>query len=629
MCGICGKLTLNGTTPSKDLLLRMCDTLRHRGPDDEGVYIGKNIGLGHRRLSIIDLSSGHQPLSNEDETIWIVFNGEIYNFGELRPNLTSRGHRFRTKTDTETIIHLYEEYGVDCVQHLRGMFAFAIWDERKKRLFLARDRIGKKPLCYCFTKNSFVFASELKAILEDIDIDKEINLEAIHHYLTYQYVPSPITIFTQIKKLPPAHIMVIEDGKIERLERYWRPEYTPKTSLKEPEIIESILEILKEATRIRLISDVPLGAFLSGGIDSSAIVAMMSQLMNEPVKTFSIGFPEASFNELSFARVVADRFKTEHHEEIVKPDALDILPKIVWHYNEPYADSSCIPTYYLSKMTRQNVTVALNGDGGDEIFAGYERYLAYKLTSYYEKVPKFIRDGISASLSLFPESSSRRDFIRRAKRFTEVMAEPLERRYIRWPSIFSNDLKDKLYSEEMKERMRNIDSVEIVAESFKKSGTRDPLDTLLFVDTLNYLPSDLMVKVDIASMAHSLECRSPFLDHKLVEFAASIPSELKLKGRKTKHILKKALAKILPEKILNRSKMGFGVPLSFWFREELKDYAQDLLLCKRADRGYFEQKEIKNLLEEHISGRVNHSYRIFSLIMLELWHQTFVDKSQG
>ncbi|MEK9148693.1 MAG: asparagine synthase (glutamine-hydrolyzing), partial [Candidatus Desantisbacteria bacterium] len=510
MCGICGKLALDGTTPKKDLILKMCDTLRHRGPDDEGIYIGKNIGLGHRRLSIIDLSTGHQPLSNEDDTIWIVFNGEIYNFLEIRPNLISRGHRFKTKTDTETVIHLYEEYGVDCVQHLRGMFALAIWDEKKRRLFLARDRIGKKPLCYSFTKNSFVFASELKAILEDIDINKEINLEAIHHYLTYQYVPSPLTIFTQIKKLPPGHIMVIEDGKIKRLERYWRPEYTPKTSLSEPEIIESIQEILKEATRIRLISDVPLGAFLSGGIDSSATVAMMSQLMDKPVKTFSIGFPEASFNELSFARVIADRFKTEHHEEIVKPDALDILPKIVWHYNEPYADSSCIPTYYLSEMTRQNVTVALNGDGGDEIFAGYERYLAYKLTSYYEKVPKFIRDGIFNVLKVFPESSLRQDFIRKAKRFTEVMAEPKERRYIRWLSIFSNEMKERIYSEEMKERMRSIDSVEMVADSFKRSGTDDLLDTLLFVDTLNYLPEDLMVKVDIASMAHSLECRSPF-----------------------------------------------------------------------------------------------------------------------
>ncbi|MFH0774861.1 MAG: asparagine synthase (glutamine-hydrolyzing) [bacterium] len=625
MCGICGKLTLDGTPPQKDLLLRMCDTLRHRGPDDEGVYIGKNIGLGHRRLSIIDLSTGHQPLSNEDGTIWIVFNGEIYNFLELRPNLTNRGHRFKTKTDTETVIHLYEEYGVQCVQHLRGMFAFAIWDEKKKRLFLARDRIGKKPLCYAFTKNSFIFASELKAILEDSDIDRQINLEAIHHYLTYQCVPSPMTIFAQIKKLPPAHIMVIEDGKME-LERYWRPEYIPKTSLKEPEIIEHILEILKEATRIRLISDVPLGAFLSGGIDSSATVAMMSQLMDKPVKTFSIGFPEASFNELSFARVVADRFKTEHYEFIVKPDALDILPKIVWHYDEPYSDSSCIPTYYLSQLTKQHVTVALNGDGGDETFAGYERYLAYKLTSCYEKVPKFIRDGIFAFLKAFPESSSRRDFIRGAKRFAEVMAEPSERRYIRWLSIFSNGLKDKIYSEEMKERMKSIDSVEIVAESFKRSGTNDLLDTLLFVDTMNYLPEVLMVKVDIASMAHSLECRSPFLDHKLVEFAASIPSNLKLKGKKTKYILKKALSGILPEKILNRGKMGFGVPLSFWFREELKDYARELLLCKKADRGYFEQKEIKNLLEEHISGRVNHSYRIFSLIMLELWHQTFVDK---
>jgi asparagine synthase (glutamine-hydrolysing) len=626
MCGICGELRLDGTAPQKDLLLQMCATMRHRGPDDEGIYIGKNIGLGHRRLSIIDLSTGHQPLSNEDGSIWIVFNGEIYNFLELRPNLERKGHRFKTKTDTETIIHLYEEYGIDCVQHLRGMFAFCLWDEKKRRLFLARDRIGKKPLYYTFSKNSFLFASELKAILEDAEIDRLINQEAIHHYLTYQYVPSPITIFTQIKKLQPAHIMVVEDGKIKMFERYWKPEYTPKTNLSEPEIIESILEILREATRIRLISDVPLGAFLSGGIDSSAIVAMMSQLMDKPVKTFSIGFPEASFNELSFAKTVADIFKTEHHEFIVKPDALDILPKIAWHYDEPYADSSCIPTYYLSQMTRQHVTVALNGDGGDETFAGYERYLAYKLTSYYERVPRFIRDGIFASLSLFSESSSRRDFIRRAKRFTEVIAEPKERRYIRWLSTFSNSLKDRLYSDEMKERVGDIDSVEILAESFKRSGTDDLLDTLLFVDTINYLPEDLMVKADIASMAHCLECRSPFLDHKLVEFAASIPSNLKLKGRKTKHILKKALSKILPESILNRGKMGFGVPLSFWFRGELRDYAEELLLCKKADRGYFKQNEIKNLLEEHISGRVNHSYHIFSLIMLELWHQTFVDK---
>jgi asparagine synthase (glutamine-hydrolysing) len=626
MCGICGELRLDGTAPQKDLLLQMCATMRHRGPDDEGIYIGKNIGLGHRRLSIIDLSTGHQPLSNEDGSIWIVFNGEIYNFLELRPNLERKGHRFKTKTDTETIIHLYEEYGIDCVQHLRGMFAFCLWDEKKRRLFLARDRIGKKPLYYTFSKNSFLFASELKAILEDAEIDRLINQEAIHHYLTYQYVPSPITIFTQIKKLQPAHIMVVEDGKIKMFERYWKPEYTSKTNLSEPEIIESILEILREATRIRLISDVPLGAFLSGGIDSSAIVAMMSQLMDKPVKTFSIGFPEASFNELSFAKTVADIFKTEHHEFIVKPDALDILPKIAWHYDEPYADSSCIPTYYLSQMTRQHVTVALNGDGGDETFAGYERYLAYKLTSYYERVPRFIRDGIFASLSLFSESSSRRDFIRRAKRFTEVIAEPKERRYIRWLSTFSNSLKDRLYSDEMKERVGDIDSVEILAESFKRSGTDDLLDTLLFVDTINYLPEDLMVKADIASMAHCLECRSPFLDHKLVEFAASIPSNLKLKGRKTKHILKKALSKILPESILNRGKMGFGVPLSFWFRGELRDYAEELLLCKKADRGYFKQNEIKNLLEEHISGRVNHSYHIFSLIMLELWHQTFVDK---
>jgi len=459
MCGICGKLNLDGSPIDSPLIEKMCSILSHRGPDDSGVYISESraqsteprIGLGHRRLSIIDLSLGHQPMSNEDGSIWIVFNGEIYNFQELKEALIKNGHFFKTKSDTEVILHLYEDYGVDCVKELRGMFAFAIWDSKKKRLFLARDRLGKKPLVYTRYKNSFLFASEIKSILCDKNIPKEIDHIAIHHYLSYGYIPQPWTIFKGIKKLPPSSILVIENGS-ERIERYWMPRYKPKLKISENEAISEILRLLKEAVKLRLISDVPLGAFLSGGIDSSSVVSMMAGLMDRPVKTFSIGFEEEDFSEIPFARIVSKKFQTEHYEFIVRPDAIDILPKLAFFYNEPYADSSAIPTYYLSQMTRKYVTVALNGDGGDELFAGYDRYRACRMSLFYDKIPGFIKDAIFNLSKSLPEGVSKKDLICRIKRFTSAISEPPKRRYGRWMTITTTTRKQQGF--DINEKMR-------------------------------------------------------------------------------------------------------------------------------------------------------------------------------
>lgn len=624
MCGICGVLNLNGLPVDSSLIERMSSVLSHRGPDDAGIYIKNEVGLGHRRLSIIDLALGHQPMSNENEKIWLVFNGEIYNFQALREMLVKKGHSFKTHSDSEVIIHLYEEDGIDCLKGLRGMFAFAIWDDERKRLFLARDRLGKKPLVFSRNKNSFLFASEIKSILEDKNISREIDPIAIHHYLSYGYVPSPLTIFKGIKKLPPGSFLVIENGK-EKIERYWMPVYQPKLKIKEADAISGILERLKEAVRLRLISDVPLGAFLSGGIDSSAVVAMMASLMEMPVKTFSIGFEEEDFSELKFARIVSKQFQTEHYEFIVKPDAIDILPKLAWFYNEPYADSSAIPTYYLSQMARKYVTVALNGDGGDELFAGYDRYYAFKLSLFYDKMPKFMKDIIFNIAKTLPEGTKRQDILRRIKRFlTAISLEP-RRRYGRWMTMFNNDEKERLYSEEMKEITRGVDSIDLLLSLYNIAPTDNLLEATAFTDLLMYLPEDLLVKVDIASMAHGLEARSPFLDIELLKFVSLLPWDMKLHGGKSKYIIKKALSNILPKEILTRRKMGFGVPIAKWLRCELKDYIYQVLLDDRAKRrGYFNMDEVSRLLKEHTSGKANYAYPLWTLLFLEVWHNVFV-----
>ncbi len=631
MCGICGKLYFDSARQvDSSLISSMSSVLQHRGPDDHGIYVAGPVGLGHQRLSIIDTSAaGHQPMSNEDGSVWIVFNGEIYNFAELRGELKKKGHHFASHTDTETILHLYEEEDIRCLQKLRGMFAFAIWDMRKQRLFMARDRVGKKPLVYTVSDGAFIFASELKALLQDPAVPAPVNYEAIHHYLTYQYVPSPCTIFQGMYKLPPAHYLTVERGKVTS-ERYWHLSYADKLRLpRVSDYAEQFMEVFTEAVSIRLRSDVPLGAFLSGGLDSSATVAVMSRLTNRPVKTFSIGFDVPEYNETNYAALVAKTFQTEHTEFIVRPDALSILPKLVWHYNEPFADSSAIPTYYVSKLTREHVTVALNGDGGDESFAGYERYIADKLAGYYEKLPVFFREKIiRTSLSLLPHQEDRRRLLRRLKRFVNGIADKAERRYVRWVCAFDNEMKKELYTPAFGEKTAPVDSVDLVVNWYAQADAEDFLDKTLYVDVMSYLPDDLLVKVDIASMANSLEARSPFLDHRLMEFAASLPPKLKLKGLQSKYILKQAFSSVLSREVLGRRKMGFGVPIDRWLRNELKDLTYDILLENRAvQRGLFRKDAVQLLIDEHMAKRADHSYRIWTLLFLELWYRMFIDKT--
>jgi len=604
---------------------RMNSTLQHRGPDDEGIFTQGPVGLGNTRLAIIDLSpSGHQPMANEDESIWITFNGEIYNFPQLRERLEKRGHRFSSKGDTETILHLYEDYDTDCVQHLRGMFAFAIWDGRKRRLLLARDRVGQKPLYYFRHQNGLVFASEIKALLEHPEVPRRVNLKAIPLYLTYGYVPAPETIFEGIYKLPPGHIMTVQDEGLE-VSEYWdlRDHHDQSILRPKKDYIKELCELLKEAVAIRLISDVPLGAFLSGGIDSTAVVAMMSELVGQPVQTFAIGFAgEPSFDELKYARLAAERYGTDHHEFVVKPKAIELLPRLLWHYDEPFADSSAIPTYLVSKLTRAHVTVALNGDGGDELFAGYERFAAARLAEVYRKTPRFIQRSLTRLLQMMPESTSYRGFVRRARRFVENAPLPLLERYLGWVAIFSDDLRESLLS-----TGQGIDIREHFANYLSRAEGLDPISQLLYLNAKTYLPEDLLIKADRMSMANSLEARSPFLDQELIRFAAEIPASLKLRGLTTKYILKKALRGLVPQEIIDRPKHGFGVPIGRWFRTDLRDYVRDILLSPEAlRRGYFREEALHWLIQQHQEGKRDFGHQLWALLTFELWHRIFIDR---
>ncbi len=627
MCGISGKLNFDGKPVAAELIGRMNAVLSHRGPDDEGVFVKGGVGLGHRRLSVIDLSpAAHQPMHNEDGTLWIVFNGEIYNFLELKQELLAKGHRFSSNSDTEVILHLFEEEGVDSVNRLRGMFAFAIWDERDRSLFLARDRVGKKPLIYYHDQETFLFASEIKALLQDPQVKVEPDVKAIHHYLTWQCVPAPFSAFAGIHKLPPAHYLLLKDGKAD-IRRYWSLSYLPKHTAPFAELQEEIVERLREATRLRMISDVPLGAFLSGGVDSSAIVALMAEQSSMPVKTFAIGFKEAAYNELPFARMVAKRFATDHTEFIVEPDAVEILPKLVWHYNEPFADSSAIPSYYVAKLAREHVTVVLNGDGGDENFAGYGRYAANLFADSLRRFfpPQLVRLLLPMVMAL-PHGSDPTSFCWRLKRFLQEYVKSPELRNAYWMSHFTPEMKEGLYTADFAARMHGSDPYALLLQRFSETDAIDFTDKSLYADVMHYLPDDLLVKMDIATMASSLEARSPFLDHRFMEFVARIPAEYKLKGRSTKHILKEALRGLLPDEVLFREKMGFAVPLDHWFRHELKELAYDTLLDKRSiERGYFNSSFVRKILDEHTAGRWNWQNHIYNLLMLELWQRRFID----
>lgn len=649
MCGIVGLADSSGRPIHEGLLGRMCDAILHRGPDDEGYYIsyqgkpnsgndsqntpGKgearghaSVGLGIRRLSIIDLSTGKQPIHNEDKTVWVVLNGEIYNYLELRLQLEQKGHRFYTQSDTEVIVHAYEEYGEDVPKHLRGMFAFALWDENRQKLLLARDRVGKKPLLYSIVNGQLVFASEFQAILRHPDVSREVNDAAISQYLSFLCVPGPMTAFRGVRKLEPGHVLIWQDGEV-GIRRYWSLDFKNKIDISEEEAGERAVDLLRDAVRVRLISDVPLGAFLSGGIDSSAVVALMSELSSERVKTFSIGFEEQEFNEISHARRIAERFDTDHHEFVVRPDAIEVLPTLVRHYGEPYADSSAIPTYYLAKMTRQHVTVALNGDGGDECFAGYERYAAMRLADHYHRIPRVVRRGIlEPAIGAIPEAGLNRSRFSKTRRFLDVAGRPPGERYLRWTSAISEELKSELCTREFLDRTANSGALERVQPWFAGNGEIDVVDRALMADTSNYLPDDLLVKVDIASMAVSLEARSPFLDHHVMEFAASLPARYKLRGLTTKYLLKRALRGLLPAENLTRSKMGFGVPIGRWFRGELKGFLQSNILSDKAlGRGYFKPEAVRHIVDQHMGSSRDYSHQLWTLLMLELWHKEFAN----
>jgi len=641
MCGIVGIINNSGRPVKRDVLEKMNRAIVHRGPDDDGFYLKDNVGLAMRRLAIIDLASGKQPIHNADKTKWIVFNGEIYNYRQLRDELERRGHRFYTNSDTETIIHLYDEFGPDCLKHLRGMFAFAIWDENNRELFIARDRVGKKPLLYSHRQNGdFIFGSEFLAMLSHPEISREPDPAAINAYVSYLAVPAPMTAFREIRKLEPGHWLRWKNGKIET-QRYWLPDFSAKIKISEQEAIEETTRILREATQLRMISEVPLGAFLSGGVDSSTVVALMAELSDAPVKTFSIGFQEQDFSELKYARRVAEHVGAEYHEFIVKPDALDVLPVLIDHYGEPYADSSAIPTYYVARETRKHVTVALNGDGGDESFAGYERYAAMQLAERYGNLPAAVRKPlIEWPLSVLPTSQIRRSRLRDAKRFVQAASLKRTERYFRWVSAFDAESRKDLFTDSFLAELgsngdANKAAMSIIGEWFAKAnnsaannGITGLLDTTLFVDQMTYLPNDLLVKVDIATMANSLEARSPFLDHKLIEFAASLPEELKLRGTGTKRLLKKVAERLVPRDVIYRKKMGFGVPIGHWLRGEMNAFLKEVLLSERSlTRGVIRPNTLKQLVARHTSGENDHSHRLWTLLMLELWFVRFIDQN--
>lgn len=629
MCGIAGKINFHNLPVEPRDIKRMTDALAHRGPDDEGLYISprRNLGLGHRRLAIIDLSSrGHQPLPYLDR-YWIVYNGEIYNFLDERRSLEKEGYKFSSRTDTEVILALYDKYGIDCLQHLRGMFAFAIYDSQKQQLFCARDRLGKKPFKYYSDGRVFLFASELKAILTQSEYQKEPDYVAIHHYLTLQYCPAPLTGFKNIKKLEPAHYLLIDISTSQVIKkRYWRLNYSHKLSLPQEEWQQRILAKLEESVKLRMIADVPLGAFLSGGIDSSAVVALMSKNSPQPVKTFSIGFEEEKYNELPYAKLVADQYHTDHTEFTVKPDAMEMLPALVKQYEEPYADSSALPTYYVSQLARDHVTVALNGDGGDENFAGYGRYSVQRFALAYARF-RLVNQLLAVPASRAAARDIPNTFFDRAHRFAKTLPDNYARRYVNYICYFTNEHKAELYTDSFKQRVWPKDTYDIIAHQFAAAKTPDKLDQTLYTDINTYLPDDLLVKVDIDSMAVSLEARSPFLDHEFLELTAQMPSNLKLKGiNNKKYILKQALKKYLPRDILSRPKKGFGVPIDHWFRTSLKQFAYATLLDQQAQRRQlFQPASVKNLLDLHCQTNTNYANHIWALLTLELWFQEYFD----
>jgi asparagine synthase (glutamine-hydrolysing) len=621
MCGICGVLHLNTQPIDKNCLRTMNETLRHRGPDGEGVFVENNIGLAMRRLSIIDVAGSDQPLYNENRSITVVFNGEIYNFRELREDLTAAGHLLRTAGDGETLAHLYEEWGADMPKQLRGMYAFALWDAAERRLLIGRDRVGEKPLYYYHDKNIFVFASEIKALLRHPAVPRQSALhdpQNLALYLGYGYIPAPATPFVGIQMLPPGHTLMVDaaSGNL-NIKSYWSPPPIEGISEKAhyEDYIDRLRELLAESVRFRLVSDVPLGAFLSGGLDSSLIVAMM-QRQNATVRTFSIGFEgDASFDETPYAAQVAQYLETIHTSFTVKADALELLPKLVWHYDMPFADSSAIPTYLVSQLTREHVTVALTGDGGDELFAGYERFYAAALFEKLNRVPRPIWKSAAAVMRALPEGTDYYNPLKRARRFAAAAAQSPTNAYFDLVRLFSADMLQQL--------IRQSDAAgEHFGKQFNGSVT---LPHLLHANMTTYLPDDLLIKADRSSMAASLEARAPFLDHHLIAFAAQIPFNLKLRGSTTKFMLKQAARGLLPDSIIDRKKHGFGVPLGAWLRHDISQVRETLLSPEARGRNLLDLAIVTRLIDDHASGKRDTSRLLWTLLTLEWWHRLFVD----
>ncbi len=628
MCGIAGIFSPSAVAARETLagnVRGMIETLSHRGPDGIFVWTDDHAGLGHARLAIIDLSAAaDQPMSDSEGAVHLVHNGEIYNFPALREELMELGHQFKSRGDAEVIVNGYKQWGEGVIGRLRGMFAFALWDARKRRLLLARDRLGQKPLYYAWHDGKLLFGSEIKAILAWPGMPRVADLAAIPHYLTLQYVPAPMTAFAGVARLEAAHYMVVDGDGATCTERYWSlPEPETATARPVEELKEEITARFDEAVRLRLISDVPLGAFLSGGIDSASVVASMARASDKPVKTFTIGFADAAYDERRYARMVAERYGTDHHEFVVEPDAVSIVPKLAWNYGEPFADSSAVPTWYVAEITRRHVTVALNGDGGDEAFLGYPRYAGCRVAGWLDTMPAGVRRAAAALGRALPFETSANRGARYARRFLIDAAAPGAERYTNWMSYFNHEQKAAIYGDGMRDQLASRSS-EVLAP-WLNGGPCTP-GRAAYTDIHAYLPDDLLVKVDVATMAHGLEGRSPFLDHELMGLAATIPADQKMKGTRTKSLLKSIMADRLPRETVYRPKMGFSVPIDRWLRDELKEMAYDTLLAPRAvERGLFRVDAVRALLDDHVAGRRLNHLRIWALLMLEQWFDMWID----
>lgn len=619
MCGIAGF-----SWRDEELAGRMSQTMVHRGPDQSGVYTDESVSLGHRRLSIIDLSEhGRQPMSNEDGTIWVTYNGEIYNFQELREALEAKGHVFRSRTDTEVIVHAYEEYGPDCARRFNGMFAFAIWDKKRRELILIRDRLGVKPLYYCVKGKDLVFASEIKAILQVPGLERAVDPLALYRYVGYEFVPAPDTIFRHIRKLPPGHYLRFKDGQTQITE-YWDLRF--KTEPQPPSYYEETMrDLLTDSVRKRLISDVPLGVFLSGGLDSSAVVALMSRCGVEPIKTFSLGYADPTFSELEYARAIASRFKTEHRELIIEPITPELFETAVWHLDEPMTDLSTIPFYLICKKAREHVTVCLSGEGGDEVLVGYDRFKASKAHSYYELLPDWFRRGLIAPLvNALPDQPQKKGVVNILKRFIQGGLLPEEGGHIRWQYFGMLERDTELFSEAVR-RGISMEPFAPVRRCLEHCNSDQRLDREIYVDLKFMMPDSVLMKVDKMSMAHALEVRVPFLDYRFVEFCATIPGELKLKGFTTKAIFRTAMQGILPDRIRARGKQGYSLPIKNWLRQELRDYMTGLLTSSSLMKEAFNPDYIQRLIREHQKYQANHNHILWALMNLAIWHRLFVE----